>query len=155
MEASFAAAHSTIMGKKEWRLDLRPGASARKNAYAISLGFDWNPGDWRVFGEYQRGWDWNFSRDYDTETWQLGLARDFAGAWRLGAMAEGLTIKDPRGKNTVDDFYKLALNIRYNFISGMFLLFEYGHEWQRRRFDGHLAEKRQGNFFGMRLGLRF
>ncbi len=155
IEASAMAAHSSAMGRTAWRSDLPAGAEARSDAYALSLGFDWRPGPWRIFGEYQKGWDWNFSKNYDTSTWQAGAAREFADAWRVGGMAEGLRIKDPDGKKTVDDYYKLTLNVRYMFSTGLFILAEYGHEWFRREIRGELSEKRNGNFFGVRMGLNF
>ncbi len=157
LEASGMAAHSTDMGTKGDRLDVRnlPGAVARKDAYALSLGFDWRRGPWRVFGEYERSWDWNFTKDYDTETWQVGLAREFAGGWRLGGMAETLRIEDPLGTQTVDKYYKLTFNVKYIFHSGLFILGEYGHEWFRRERQGLLSDKRRGDFAGVRVGFTF
>lgn len=155
IELSGMAAHASEMGKKAGRYDLSPGAKATDNAYAVSLGFDWRPGPWRVFGEYQHAWDWNFSENYDVDIWQIGLGRELAANWRVGGMAEGMRIRGKDGGKTVDEFYKLALNIRYVFTSGVFVMAEYGHEWFRRESSGSLADKRRGDFFGMRVGLTF
>lgn len=154
-EASGMLARSREMGRGTLRHDLSPGATAKKQAYAVSAGFDWRPGPWRFFGEYQRAWDWNFSRDYDVSIWQLGMARELGESWRVGGMAEGLRIDGGQGANTVDKYYKLAINVRYGFSSGMFVLAEYGYERFRRRLDGELADKRRGVFLGLRLGFSF
>ena len=154
-EVSGILAHSSDMGRLFLRTDLNPGTATRTNAYAMSAGFDWRPSPWHVYGEYQHGWNWNFTKDYDTDSAQLGVAREIAGAWRLGAMGEWLRIRDPLGKNTVDQYYKLALNIRYDLGSGAFVLLEYGNEWFRREFGGELADKRRGAMLGMRFGVSF
>lgn len=159
IEASGMAARSNAMGRPGLRGDVDASARGAKTAYAVSLGFDWRRGPWRVFGEYQHGWDWNFTRGYDTDTWQIGAAREFADGWRVGGMVEGLHIRD-RSVNAVrekvsDDFYKLALNVRYTFSSGFFLLAEYGHEWFSREGGGVRRERRQGDFVGVRAGLSF
>lgn len=155
LEASAMVTHSGAMARVENRLDVGPDAAGRKFAYAVSAGFDWRRGPWRVFGEYQHGWDWNFTKDYRTDSWQIGLARDFATGWRAGGMAEGLRIGDKEGRHTVDNYYKLALNVRYMFSSGLFVVAEYGHEWFRRDRNEVLADKRRGDFFGLRLGFSF
>lgn len=154
-EASAMATHSSDMGRKDHRLDLPAAAVARNNAYAVSLGFDWKMRQWRLFGEFQRAWDWNFSKDYDVSIWQIGASRDFGEAWRLGGMAEEMRIRDPAANGLRDKYFKFTLNVRYVFHSGAFLLFEYGHEWFRRHESGRLTDTRRGDFFGMRLGLAF
>ena len=155
LEASALAAHSTTMGMAPARLDLPASSAARKNAYALSLGFDWRREPWRIFGEWQRSWDWNFSKGYATQAWQLGLAREFSGGWRAGGMAETLRIADALGTQTVDRYYKLAFNIRYAFNTNLFILGEYGHEWFRRTLNGALSDKRRGAFAGVRVGFTF
>lgn len=154
LEASGMWLRSKAMGNTNLRTDLPVHAKGKKDAYSLSFGFDWRRAPWMVFGEYQHGWDWNFSEGYDTDTWQLGMARNF-GPWRLGAMGEALRISDKQGRKTVDNYYKLSLNIRYEFSSALFILAEYGHEWFRRDYGGSLAEKRRGDFFGVRLGFSF
>ena len=152
---SAIAARSGDMARTYRRLDVPAGARGEKNAYAVSVGFDWRRGPWRAFGEYQHGWDWNFTKDYDTDSWQVGAAREFADAWRIGGMVEGLRIDNPSNRHTVDNYYKLAFNIRYAFTANLFVIAEYGHEWFRRDREGRLADKRRGDFFGMRLGFSF
>lgn len=137
-------------------VDAAGGARGTGTAYAFSAGFDWRRGAWRVFGEYQRGADWNFTKGYDTDTWQLGAAVDVRENWRVGAMAEGLRIDDGSGKERLKhDFYKLALNVRYAFDSGAFVLVEFGQEWMRRERGGELEERRKGKFAGARMGFSF
>lgn len=157
LEVSGMAAHSGEMGQKNLRRDLAafPDAQTRKNAFAVSAGFDWRQGLWRLFGEYQHAWNWNFSKGYDVDIGQIGAARDFAGSWRVGGMAEAMRIKDTWGRKAVDHYYKLALNVRYAFSSGLFVLAEYGHEWFRRERNDATTERRRGDFFGMRLGFTF
>lgn len=157
VQASGMLARSNDMARLEKRLDVPDAsdASGRKFAYAASVGFDWRRGPWRAFGEYQHGWDWNFTDGYHTDAWQIGLARNFAKSWRVGTMVEGLRISDRGGKGTVDDFYKLTFTIRYVFSSGLFVLAEYGHEWFRRDGRDGVAERRRGDYFGMRLGFSF
>lgn len=152
--ASAVWARSSDMAETAKRTDAAAGARGEANAYAASLGIDWRRGPWRLFGEFQRGRDWNFTKGYDTAAWQAGLARDFAGGWRVSGMFETLRI-DNSPAETVDDYYKLTFVVRYAFSSGLFILGEYGREWLRRDRAGSLAEKRDGDFFGVRLGWSF
>ncbi len=75
IEASALAMHSSELGDAAKRLDLTDQARVRKNAWALSLGFDWRLYDWRVFGEFQQAWNWAFVQDYDVTIGQLGLAK--------------------------------------------------------------------------------
>jgi hypothetical protein len=151
LEGSAVLAHSDDMGRAWLRTDLPNGTGARKNAFALSLGFDWRRDPWHVFGEYQHGEDWNFSRGHDSDIWQVGLARSW-GDWRVGGMAEGLRLA---AGGRVDAYYKLALNIRYAAPAGWFVMAEYGREWFRRREDGHRTAKADGDFAGVRVGIVF
>lgn len=156
LQFSAVAARSSDMARVRLRNDLRLGARGTGTAYAVSAGFDWKRGPWQVFGEYQHGWDWNFTRGYDTDTWQVGVARGFGDNWRVAAVAEGLHIDDGGAAEAVrHDYCKLSLNVRYAFASGFFILAEYGHEWARRKQSETLAEKRRGDFFGIRVGMSF
>lgn len=157
LEISGMAAHSSDMGNKNLRQDLAafPDAQTRGAAFAVSAGFDWRPGPWRLFGEYQHAWDWNFTKGYNIDIGQIGAARDIAGAWRVGGMAEAMRIHDASGNKTLDHYYKLAFNVRYAFSTNLFVLAEYGHEWFRREQDGTTTERRRGDFFGLRLGFSF
>ncbi len=158
LQLSAMAARSPDMARIQLRRDLDLGVDTEgtATAYAVSAGFDWRRGPWRVFGEYQHGWDWNFTKGYDTDTWQAGASREFAGDWRVGAMVEGLHIDDAGAAAPVKhDYCKLALNVRYTFASGFFILAEYGKEWLRRERAGSLDERRHGDFFGVRIGLAF
>ena len=156
LEASLAAAHSSDMGRRELRIDLPTGAVARKWGSSLSLGFDWRLKPWRLFGEYQHGWNWNFSRGHAADIWQLGLARDISEGWRIGGMAETMRLasRTPAGKR-VDSYYKLALNVGYAAASGWYALAEYGGEWFRRREDGAPDLRKRGDFLGLRVGLSF
>lgn len=155
VEASGMVARSQSMGYAERRLDLAGDARAVNRAYAVSAGFDWRPGPWHVFGEYQHAWDWNFSKGYDTNTWQIGVARMIGDRWRIGAMAEHLRIDDRDSRQILDSYWKYTVNVKYTFADGLFLLVEYGREWLRRDFSGALAHKRRGDYIGMRLGFTF
>lgn len=158
LQFSAMAMRSHAMARTQNRTDILQDAGVRGagTAYAFSAGFDWVRGPWRFFGEYQKGVDWNFTKGYDTDTWQLGLGREFGDGWRAGVMAEGLHIDNAAPREAIrQDFYKLALNIRYTFTSGMFVIAEYGHEWQRRKQGGGLTERRQGDFIGFRFGFAF
>lgn len=158
VQLSVMALRSNAMARVQNRSDIPQNAGVRgaKTAYAFSAGFDWTRGPWRIFGEYQRGVDWNFTKGYDTDTWQLGAGRDFGEGWRAGLMVEGLHIDNAAPREAIrQDFYKLALNIRYAFSSGMFIVAEYGHEWQRRKRGGELTDRRQGDFIGLRFGFAF
>ena len=158
LQFSAMATRSNDMARIRLRTDIDLGAGARgaDTAYAVSAGFDWRRGPWRVFGEYQHGWDWNFTKGYDTDTWQVGAARDLTDNLRVGAMVEGLHIDDgARAVRVKHDYYKLALNVRYTFDNGVFLLAEYGHEWMRRERGGSLDERRRGDFIGVRMGMSF
>lgn len=155
LEASVANDHSSHMGDTGLRADLPAGFATRKNAWSMSLGFDWRNGPWRVFGEYQRAWDWNHSRGYGVDIVQLGAARELYEKWRIGGMAEFMRIQDDQADNRRDDYYKFAVNLKYAFSDGVFVLFEYGHEKMRRNQDGRLSWKRNSDFLGMRFGLLF
>lgn len=153
-EVSGVVAHSSAMGDPTRRLDLDGFASARKNEWALSAGVDWRFGDWNLFGEYQHGFDWNFTRDYDVDIAQLGAARYF-GSWRVGGMVEWLGIDDPSAGGMDDDYFKLTLNVRYMFANGAFVTAEYGKEWFRRVYVSGNRDKRHGDIFGVRFGFSF
>lgn len=155
LQFSGIVARSAEMSRTRGRADLDAGAEGAKTAYSLSFGFDWTRGPWRVFGEYQRAWDWNFTKGYDVDVWQLGAAREFGSGWRIGGMAEGMAIDADSPTRVEDTYAKLALNLRYMFNSGFFVLAEYGHEWFRREKSGTVWEKRRGDFFGVRCGLSF
>ena len=155
IQASAMAARSNDMGREYLRLDVQAGARGTNLARAISLGFDYRNGPWRVFGEYQHGWDWNFTKGYSTDTWQLGASREVVENWTVATMVEGLHITDKADVKLEDDYYKLAFNVRRSFDNGFFILAEYGHEWRRRHRDNTLWDKTRGNFFGVRVGFSF
>lgn len=135
LQASAMVLHSGRMAEAHAR-----GAESAK---AVSVGFDYRDGPWRVFGEYQRGWDWGFSDGYATDTWQAGAAYDFAPGWRFGGMVEGLRAGETK-------YHKGVLNLRRSFESGVFVLAEYGYEKRKRH-----ADKTFGHFVGMRVGFTF
>lgn len=146
---------SRDMARVHQRRDIANGVKGTSDAYAVSAGLDWTRGAWRVFGEYQHGWNWNFTKGYATDTWQIGAAREIGDGWRVAGMVEGLHIRDGGDEPVRDDFYKFALNVRYTFSSGLFVLGEYGREWHRREQNGARSERRRGNFFGVRMGFSF
>lgn len=155
LEASAMRLHSSESGERENRIDLPPFAQTRGDAWSMSLGFDWRMGPWRVFGEFQRAWDWGFVKDYDVTIGQLGASREFLDVWRLGTMAECMRASDPLGRGIEDTYFKFVLNLRYSLSDGAFVMLEYGHETMRRDMRGTLREKRRGDFLGARMGLQF
>lgn len=155
MEVSAAFLHSSEMGRREYRADLSPSSRPAGHAWSVSAGFDWRPGPWRVFGEFQKAWDWGFLKDYRATIAQLGAAREFASRWRIGAMGEYMRLSDPLAGGIKDDYYKLALNIKYTISDGFFILAEYGYEKLRRERHGLLDGKNHGDFIGVRIGFMF
>ncbi len=153
VQASAIVVRSGTMGNMALRRDAAPGARGTDAAKAVSAGFDWRVGCWRVFGEYQHGWDWNFTKGYDTDAWQLGAGYALAESWRVGGMLEGLHVRDA-ARETETDYYKAALNLRHTFPNGIYVLAEYGYE-RRRRVQAGVADKAQGHFIGFRLGFKF
>ncbi len=153
VQASAMVVRSGAMGNTGLREDAVPAARGTDFAKAVSAGFDWREGRWRVFGEYQHGWDWNFTKGYSTDTVQLGAAYAFAESWRVGGMAEGLRIRDAaRGAETA--YWKASLNLRHTFANGMYVLAEYGFE-RRRRTRVSVEDRARGHFAGFRLGFTF
>jgi hypothetical protein len=124
------------------------------DAKALSAAFDWTYRSVNVFGEYQHGWDWNFTDNYDTDTFQLGLAWDATSAITLGLMGEYLRIDDENNRLT-DDYYKAVLSAKYRFDSGMFLILEYGHEWFDRDASRSQDYNRDGDMIAFRAGWTF
>ncbi len=154
LEVSGMVARSSAMARVADRTDVSPLAEGRSTAYAVSVGFDWRRGPWQVFGEYQHGRDWNFTKGYDTDTWQLGAAYHASDALRLGLMAESLRIDQSIPDPVTERFFKLAFTVKYDFTDSLFILAEYGREWQRRTFRGE-SERGRGDFFGIRVGFMF
>ncbi len=154
LEVSGMVARSSAMARVADRTDVSPLAAGRSTAYALSVGFDWHRGPWQIFGEYQRGQDWNFTKDYQTDTWQLGAAYHATDALRVGLMAEGLRIEQSIPDRVTERFFKLAFTVKYDFTDSLFILAEYGREWQRRTFGG-ADERGRGDFFGIRVGFMF
>lgn len=157
IQGSVANSHSSNMGDSSRRSDLTGlyAAAARKNAWAMSLGFDWRDGLWRFFGEFQQGWDWNHTKNYDVTIAQLGAARDFRDNWRLGAMAEYMRIDDSNISDHKDSYYKGVINLKYTFTEGVYVLLEYGYENMVRKSLAEPRSSRHGNFLGMRFGFIF
>lgn len=154
-EASGILARSGDMGRAWLRTDLPLGARARDTAEAVSVGFDWRPAEWRLFGEYQHAWDWNFTEGYTIDIAQLGATRDLGDGWRLGAMGEFMRIDAGGSGDYTDRYYKLILNLRYEFSQGVFVMLEGGGEWYDRREGGARTDRRQGLLAGMRVGFTF
>lgn len=154
LQFSAMAVHSTRMRDKANRVDVRPDATMRSNAYSLSAGFDWRRDAWRVFGEGQYAWDWNFTDDYTAITGQAGILREF-DSWRAGVVGEHLRIDDGAGSKRIDKYYALRLSIGYEFYNGAFIIGEYGHEWFSRTAGGRVAEKRSGSLYGVRVGFDF
>jgi hypothetical protein len=129
------------------------GADAEDDQYAVSLGFEWAPepshGPLNLFGEYQHGWDWDYTDDYETDTLSLGALWRVNDRLGLGIMGEWLGI----GEGDVDeDYYKLVLHTRYALESGVTFMLEYGREW----FDGDTSQDdRTADVAAFRTGFRF
>lgn len=116
------------------------------DCWALSVGFDWRLYErYEVFGEYQRGFDWAYTDNWRTDTFQFGGFYHLSSQIRLGGMAEWLEIDAP---GLHDDYLRLIGNIRYAFPSGIFCLLESGYEW----FDGG---SRDGFLLAFRMGWSF
>ncbi len=129
------------------------GPEAEDDQYAVSLGFEWAPeashGPLNLFGEYQHGWDWDYTDNYETDTLSLGALWRVNDRLGLGAMGEWLGI----GEGDADeDYFKLVLHTRYALESGVVFMFEYGREW----FEGDTSqEDRTADVAAFRTGFRF
>jgi hypothetical protein len=157
VQGSVVNSHSSTMGDGAGRSDLAGlyAVPARKNAWAMSVGFDWRDGPWRFFGEFQQAWDWNHTKNYDVTIAQLGAAREFRDNWRLGAMAEYMRIDDSNIARHEDSYYKGVINLKYAFTEEIYVLVEYGYENMVRRSHAQDRSSRHGNFLGMRFGFIF
>ncbi|MDR0362980.1 MAG: hypothetical protein LBJ46_09920 [Planctomycetota bacterium] len=155
LQASVTAAHSSGMGDGSLRLDLADGARARENAWAASVGFDWRSGPWRVFGEYQRGWNANFSTGYGVDIAQLGAQREIMPGKRLGGMVEWLRLEEKGLDKRGDAYWKAVMNFRWDFSTSVYMMFEYGWEAVRRKKPEGYPAKDRGTFFGVRIGMSY
>jgi hypothetical protein len=155
LQASAMVAHSSSMGDASRRLDLADGARATENSWSASVGFDWRRDPWMFFGEYQHGWNSNFSNGYAVDIAQLGAARAILPGKRLGLTAEWQRI-DSGGRNRrEDDFFKAAATFRCDISAGAYIILEWGREWHRGRRGAGGAIKENGTFLGMRVGLNY
>lgn len=155
VQASVSTVHSSNMADASRRFDLPDDARTTKNALAVSAGFDWRRDPWIVFGEYQHGWNSDFTHGYDVDIVQLGAARTILPGKRLGAMAEWMRIAEGGKARREDEYFKAAMNFRWDFSAGAYMILEWGHEWYRGRRRGEGIAKERGMFLGMRVGLNF
>ncbi len=125
----------------------RYGSDAVEDEYAASAGLDWNlPGlPLELFGEYEHGWDWNYTSGYNTDTLSFGGLYGLTDRLRAGGMAEWLLIDD-RGND--HNYNKFVLHTDYTFRSGLYLMAEYGLEFYN-------WSDTATNTFAMRTGIRF
>lgn len=123
------------------------GAGATHTQYAAAAGLEWDlPGmPLEVFAEYQRGWNWNYTRHYNTHVVSTGALYTVNDTLRLGAMQEWMRIGDRR---TNYDYKKTVAHGRIDFGNGVSLTLEYGFEWLN---DGRI----HAHVFAMRSGVSF
>ncbi len=141
-EVSFIREHSRVRGDRD-----RFGQAAVEAQYALSCGFTWDlPGTpWEFFGEYQHGWDWNYTRGYHTNTLQLGAIYEITPRFHFGLMGEWLGIED-RGEH--DDYQRIVGSAKYRFENGPYVILEYGYEMLD-------AGEADAHAFGLRTGWSF
>lgn len=128
---------------------------AREGEYALSVGAEWTPGPWEVWGEYLRGWNWNNTDDYTTDMIGLGARYNFSERWSAGGMFEWLRLRDPNNGLRREDYYKAVASVKYTMPSGMFLIGELGHEWFRGHYQGMRDAKARALMLAMRAGWQF
>ncbi len=122
VESSFIRKHSATRGDTDVF-----GQAAKTSQMAASFGFDYvSAGPWEFFGEYQHGWDWNYTEGYDVDIAQLAAVREITPSFKLGVMTEWMRIDD-RGE--IDNYAKLVTSGKYMFDTGIYLILEYGYEW--------------------------
>lgn len=123
------------------------GTDATHTQYAAAAGLEWDvPGvPLEVFAEYQRGWNWNYTRHYNTHVVSAGAMYAVNDMFRLGAMQEWMRVGD-RGTNY--DYKKTVAHGRFDFGNGISLTLEYGFEWLN---DGRI----HAHVFAMRSGVSF
>lgn len=125
----------------------RYGSDAVEDEYAASAGLDWNLTGipLELFAEYERGWNWNYTSGYNTDTASIGGLYGLTDRLRVGAMTEWLRIDD---RGTDHNYNKYVLHADYTFRSGLYMMAEYGLEFYN--WSDALT-----NTFAMRTGIRF
>ena len=128
-----------------------------EDEYAASIGFVYNSPNvpLKVFGEYQHGWDWAYTKNYHTDTAQLGFLWKLTPAINFGMMGEWLRIDDETTSGE-DEYYKIVTHLRYNFEYNVYCILEYGYEYMDTDLAGTPADDdRNGHLVGFRTGLTF
>lgn len=137
------------MVQRDWSRSHRGafGTDATHTQYAAAAGLEWDvPGvPVEVFAEYQRGWNWNYTRNSNTHVVSTGALYTINDMFRLGAMQEWMRVGD-RGTNY--DYKKTVLHTRADFGNGISLTLEYGFEWLNDgRIHAHVLAVRSGVSF--------
>lgn len=151
-QLSFINEHRSGEGDK----DATGNANATDDQYALSVGLDYLVAGHPIelFGEYQHGWDWNYTDGYCTDTYQLGMFWTPREAIRLGLMGEWLSIDD-EPNDAEDDYTRVVGNLRYQWPHDMYVLFEAAYEWYdgERKNDDDID--REGLLLAFRMGWAF
>ena len=129
---------------------------AEEDQCALSFGFTYRLGQLplELFGEYQHGWDWNYTDDYDTNTYQLGLIWSATESCSLGVMGEWLDIDDDNN-DAEEDYGRVVLSAKHRLQSRIYMVLEYGYEWWDGDFDNADDQDRSAHMVAFRTGWAF
>jgi len=132
LQTSFLKMHTDSFGDEDLN-----GQWAEDDRYAVSFGFDYKFRSLPLglFGEYQHGWDWSYTDDYDTDTAQLGLTWELTKEIDMWLVGEWLGIDDDHNQ-AEEDYWKAIVGLRYRFDNGIYCILEYAHEWWDGDFGG-------------------
>lgn len=150
---------------QNWRNDaLRKTANRDEDSMSLSVGFDY---DFQclplnLWAEYQHDFDAFFSNQTDIDIFSIGATYGFSECLAGTVMFDWAEVDDPlfsgpTSLTTVqdEDYYQIAVNLKYTFDNGVYFLGEYAYSW----FD---AERTAGgdidgdvSLLGFRVGLDF
>lgn len=160
MQASVLNMHNDSRSDRE-----QFGENTKADQTAVDASFRYfaKSVDLEIFGEYQHGWNWNYTDDYTADIVQLGFDWGVTNKVNFGAMYEYMQLDDENGTDEVAEYQRIVLNTKYSFakdaVTGedqIYMMLEYGYEYVDHDIGGTNADDdRNGHLVGFRTGMVF
>ncbi len=151
LELSFINMHSDSHGDHDLY------TRGESDQEAISFGFDYKlkHKPIELFGEYQHGFNWNYTKQYYTDSYQLGLIWGLTSNIDMGMMGEYLRIHHEMDNNNKEAYTKFVINGKYKFETGIEAILEYGYEYYNGEVAGGGDDDRTAHVLAFRTAWSF
>jgi hypothetical protein len=144
------------------------GLADRENdQWALSLGIHYRVPNMplELWAEYQHGFDWVYDDDSSADVLGVGATYGVTDCFDVTAMVEYANIDDGQGhvggsrflgrdNFSDEDYWQIAINGKYTFHNGMYLMGEYAHQWYDADGGGNDSSG-DADMLGFRAGIVF